>query len=115
MIVTPSLSVQLLAASAERYCRATGWLRTTLALASMKPRTTSSGVAPASGASGSMPTELSEGSATCVISTVAELEGTVLQPASSASIVAAGAASRRILLTSGSPGGAGPVGAAAAV
>ncbi|CAB4927302.1 unannotated protein [freshwater metagenome] len=96
------VSLQLSAASPVRYWRATGWLRVVLAMASTKPRTISSRLAPATGGSASMPTS-SGGSATWVISTGDELVGTVPHPArTTASATNAGRA-----LTAGSAGGGG--------
>jgi hypothetical protein len=114
MTVTPSLSDQVPAAESVRNRRATGWLRATLALASMKPPTTSSGAAPASGGSGSIPTGPSGAWATWVICTVGESVGTVLHPASSPPASSAASAARSRLTTGPRPGGARP-GAAAGV
>jgi hypothetical protein len=113
MIVTPSLSDQSCAASSVRNCRATGWLRATLALASMKPATTSSGAAPDSGGTGSMPTGPSGASGIWVICTVGELLGTVLQPASSPPASRAASTAPPRGLTTGPRRGGAPPGAAA--
>ncbi len=110
MTTTPAVSSQSSAASAVRYCRATGWLRVVLAIASTKPRTTSSGLAPATGGRASMPMS-SGGSATWVISTGAELPGTVPQPASTDR--ASTAAPARALTGGSGPGGRRPAAAAA--
>src|SRR5687767_6139788 len=104
MMVTPSLSDQVCAASSVKNCRATGWLRAVLALASMKPPTTSSGAAPDSGGTGSMPTGPSGASAIWVICTVGELLGTVLQPAISPAASRATRAARLGDLTTGPRG-----------
>src|SRR5207245_2297878 len=76
-------SDQDFAAAGPRYWRATGWPCTVLAAASTKPRTTSSGVAPATGGSGSMPTSLVGRDGAWVTCTVGELLGTVEQAVSS--------------------------------
>src|SRR4051794_41947597 len=77
----------------------------------MNPRTTSSGAAPGSGLSGSMPTAVSVGWATCVIWMVGDSEGTVLHPASATATASASSAGRgRGRLTAGpraAPGTAG--------
>ena len=67
------------AASGARCSRATRWPGRALAAASMKPRTISSGVAPGSGGSGSMPTVSAGREGAWVICTVADELGTVEQ------------------------------------
>ena len=70
---------------------ATGCPGRTLAAASMKPRTISSGVAPASGGSGSMPTDSAGREGAWVICTVDEAVGTVEQPTRASSSATTGA------------------------
>jgi hypothetical protein len=84
-MVIPASSDHDPAGSGARCSRATGCPGRTLAAASMKDRTISSGVAPGSGRSGSMPTTSAGGAGACVICTVGELIGTVEQAVSTRS------------------------------
>src|SRR3954451_25415354 len=118
MIVMPVSSDQDFAACGVRYSRAIGCPRVVLAAASMNPRTISSGVAPCSGGTGSLPPgapgllggpliatlgapgPMPRGSrgllGACVITTSGELVDTVEHPTSGAASTASPGTSRRL-------------------
>ena len=104
------------AASGARYLRATGCAARALAAASMNPRTISSGVAPGSGGSGSMPTVSTGRDGAWVICTVADELGTVEQAETASSSASTGAHRAPAMRVTADPrdGGGRPVAAGVA-